>query len=318
MSGYNSLVSVIIPLYKVEAYLSKCIESMLNQTYPYLELLLVDDGSPDSCGLICDEYSQQDNRIKVLHQSNGGVVKARNEALKMASGKYLAFIDSDDWLDSRAIEHLVKQAEKDNADIVWFSYIEEDEQGKELARVIQPINEPMVMLHKLLSDEVKGFLWNKLIKRDFFMNCHIQTDEKCTVMEDKYMLVQLLSNNPKLASVPVCFYHYVSRSDSATGSLQASPLLRGSANVLHIYEFLQRQGTLRIFQTVFFKEVMKVKFAFLAAGRIREAQQFIPLAHRALSTYPLSTAFSLLYWIGFNTGFLGSIMLSFYQKLTRR
>ena len=93
------LLSVIIPVYKVEKYLRQCVDSVINQTYKNLEIILVDDGSPDNCGKICDEYAQKDRRIKVIHQENQGVSAARNLGTKLAQGEYITYVDSDDWLD---------------------------------------------------------------------------------------------------------------------------------------------------------------------------------------------------------------------------
>jgi len=94
----SDLISVIIPVYKVEKYIDKCIKSILNQTYTNLEIILVDDGSPDNCGQICDDYAQKHNRIKVIHKTNGGQAEARNYGLNIAKGKYVTFLDSDDYV----------------------------------------------------------------------------------------------------------------------------------------------------------------------------------------------------------------------------
>lgn len=92
------LISVIVPIYKVELYLRKCINSILAQTYQNLEVILVDDGSPDQCGIICDEYAKSDSRVRVIHQENSGVASARNAGLQAAQGDYIGFVDSDDWI----------------------------------------------------------------------------------------------------------------------------------------------------------------------------------------------------------------------------
>lgn len=94
----NELVSVVVPIYKVEQYLDRCVNSILNQTYKNIEIILVDDGSPDLCGRMCDEFKERDSRIKVIHQSNQGLSAARNSGLSIAGGKYILFIDSDDYI----------------------------------------------------------------------------------------------------------------------------------------------------------------------------------------------------------------------------
>ena len=104
---YGNLVSVIVPIYNVEKYLEKCIESIVNQTYKNLEIILVDDGSQDNCPAMCDEWTQKDSRIKVIHKKNGGLSSARNAGLEVSNGEYISFVDSDDWLDENTFEELL-------------------------------------------------------------------------------------------------------------------------------------------------------------------------------------------------------------------
>ena len=114
------MISIIVPIYNVEAYLRECVESVQNQTYRDLEIILVDDGSPDACGDICDEYAARDSRVTVIHKENGGLSDARNAGLSIAQGKYVYFLDSDDYIKNDTIEKLVVCAEGEDADIVFF------------------------------------------------------------------------------------------------------------------------------------------------------------------------------------------------------
>ena len=118
----DPLLSVIVPVYKVEPYLNRCIDSIVSQTYRNLEIILVDDGSPDNCGRICDEYAAKDPRIQVIHQENGGLSAARNSGLDAASGEWYAFVDSDDWIDCDMYKNLISLAETMDADIVESGY----------------------------------------------------------------------------------------------------------------------------------------------------------------------------------------------------
>lgn len=113
MKIYNPLISVIIPVYKVEKFLHRCVDSVINQTYKNLEIILIDDGSPDNCGNICDEYAKKDTRIKVIHQENQGLSGARNSGLNIAKGEYIYFIDSDDYIKKNTLENMIKYSEKD-------------------------------------------------------------------------------------------------------------------------------------------------------------------------------------------------------------
>ena len=127
----NPLVSVIIPVYRVERFLSACVDSVLAQTYPNLEIILVDDGSPDNCPAICDSYAERDARVRVIHQQNGGLSRARNAGLAAAQGRYVYFLDSDDYLIPEAIETLTAHAEEDETDLLFFEAILVSEDGSE-------------------------------------------------------------------------------------------------------------------------------------------------------------------------------------------
>ena len=115
-------ISIIVPVYNVEKYLERCVKSIQNQTYSDLEIILVDDGSPDSSGALCDQYAKEDKRIKVIHKKNGGLSEARNYGIEAATGSYIMFIDSDDWIDLDMAEMLCKLSNKYDADIVECSW----------------------------------------------------------------------------------------------------------------------------------------------------------------------------------------------------
>ena len=118
----NDLISVIMPVYQVEAYLQESIESVLNQDHRELELILIDDGSPDNCGAICDDYAEKDSRVRVIHQENGGAAAAKNAGLRIAKGTWLSFVDSDDYLEPGAYSHMLKLLKEHRADAVQCSF----------------------------------------------------------------------------------------------------------------------------------------------------------------------------------------------------
>ena len=123
-------VSIIVPVYKVEKYLRKCIDSIINQTLKDIEIILVDDGSPDNCGKICDEYAAKDTRIKVIHKENGGLSSARNAGMEVAEGEYIGFVDSDDWIESDMYMTLWQKAKDINADLVNSDYFRNNDRIK--------------------------------------------------------------------------------------------------------------------------------------------------------------------------------------------
>ena len=122
-------VSIIVPVYNVEKYLDRCMESLLNQTLKDIEIILVDDGSPDNCPQMCDDYAKTDSRVKVVHKANAGLGYARNSGLDVASGEYVAFVDSDDYVDTKIYESLLLEAENSGADVVFCKYYTEQTDG---------------------------------------------------------------------------------------------------------------------------------------------------------------------------------------------
>ena len=124
------MISIVIPIYNVEKHLEKCLDSVLNQTYKNIELILADDGSTDRSGEICDRYAAKDSRIKIIHKANGGVCSARNAAFKYVTGDYITFIDSDDYIDSNTYSEIMEYMNEKNADACFFGWTREYESGK--------------------------------------------------------------------------------------------------------------------------------------------------------------------------------------------
>lgn len=157
------MFSIVVPIYKVEKYLPQCIESILGQTYPNFELILVDDGSPDRCGEICDEYAKKDARIKVIHKENGGLVSARKAGLRQATHDYIVNVDSDDYVDSALLEKLLEVIKKYNPDVIAYGCTKVSEDGAFLSNLENSSEEGLYTGQKL--EELKGKLvYDKSIK----------------------------------------------------------------------------------------------------------------------------------------------------------
>lgn len=217
----NDLVSVIVPIYKVENYLKKCVDSIRNQTYQNLEIILVDDGSPDNCGRICDNYQQEDNRIKVVHKDNGGLSDARNAGIDVATGTYIVCIDSDDYIHPKMIELLYNAVVANGADIsvCAFKKIKDDEQQD-----VPDINRPDVVVIEKKEDKIQYFFesnyeeftvaWNKMYPSDFFENIRYP---KGKIHEDEFTTYKLMEKADKVAYIKNPLYYYVQRGDSIMG-----------------------------------------------------------------------------------------------------
>lgn len=206
-------ISVIVPVYKVEPYLRKCLDSIVGQTYRNLEIILVDDGSPDNCGAICDEYAARDERIKVIHKKNGGVASARNAGLAVATGDYVGWVDSDDWIETDMFEHLLKGAEFHDADIVICGRADSYPDHSHLIGWHQAgLLDKEQAIALLIEDAlVRSYLWDKLWKRELFQDIKFP---QLKAFEDMAVMYQLFMRAERVACLPDILYHYEHRDNS--------------------------------------------------------------------------------------------------------
>ena len=235
------LVSIIVPVYNVEKYLDKCIESIVNQTYKNIELILVDDGSPDNCPKMCDEWSQKDNRVKVIHKENAGMSSARNVGIDNAQGEYLAFVDSDDWVDLNAFEVALKMISSDGYDLATFALLPEfDTETKQCISDydINVCNQKELFNLILDTDYVCGYACNKLFKRNIVGD--LRFDESLFVSEDLYFCTKYATKCKRAVYTTAKFYHYRQRNDSMTGeykyNVRKLSVLTAYENIMPIYK----------------------------------------------------------------------------------
>ena len=224
--NYTPKISVIVPVYNVEKYLTECVESVLAQTFTDFELLLIDDGSKDSSGVICDEYAAKDNRIRVLHKENGGLSSARNVGIAMAMGEFVIFLDPDDyWIESNVLDKLISIAIGTKCDIVRGEYKEVDLLGNDL---FVPKSSTMFyhlsgkkcssieFLHGPISQG--NFVWLFLIKKDTLTDCIFNENQK--YQEDIEFNIRYFSIPRVCVYIPLLFYAYRKRENSLTSSLK--------------------------------------------------------------------------------------------------
>ena len=202
------LVSIIVPIYKVEEYLEECISSIVNQTYKNIEIILVDDGSPDRCGIICDEWAQKDSRIRVIHKENGGVSDARNAGIDSAVGTYIACVDPDDFVSDDYISTLLESIGQ--ADLCCCNYITFSETEEKTFAVKDMVITEKQYWELLSDDDLSQYLivpWNKLYRSEIWQNVRYP---KGMVHEDRYVLPELLSKCNKIVclSKPKYYYRY--------------------------------------------------------------------------------------------------------------
>jgi len=209
----NPKISIIVPIYKVEIYLKKCIDSILAQTFTDFELILVDDGSPDSCGKICDEYAEKDRRIVVIHKSNGGQSSARNVGLDIAKGEYIGFVDSDDWIERDMYENLYNLVIKYKSDIsiVGINFIYPNKIRKSKQYEVRIMDSKQAM-YELIKHEIFGnYFCTKLFKKKLFNNTKFKEN---LIYEDIDLLYKLFHKAQTIVAKGVCKYNYLQRENS--------------------------------------------------------------------------------------------------------
>lgn len=213
------LISILVPVYGVEPYLKRCLDSIVNQTYHHLEIILVDDGSPDNSGRICDEYANRDARIKVIHQANKGVSAARNQTLDAAHGEYYLFVDSDDWIEARTCDSLLSIALEQHADLVCFGH--EADSPVEGRAVIKtdcpgPISREELMRELIWGDGSNGtMLWNKFFSSSLFDGVRFVEGR---IHEDLEIMPKLIHRADSIYVSDLVLYHYMRRTHGSITS----------------------------------------------------------------------------------------------------
>ncbi len=240
MENVSGFISVIVPVYNSEKYLEKCLESIINQTYKKLEIILIDDGSIDESGKICDEYAKKDSRIKVIHKKNEGVSAARNQGLEIATGEYIAFVDSDDWIEEEMYEEMIEQAKINNADIVRCAQIFEysnksvkDENVLIDNSYIDVKSDKSYFINLILDCGVMPSFFLLLIRKDIVDKFNIRFNNELIIGEDLLFVLTLLCNIDVMYIYKKFFYHYNIHEQSAMNSMNKNA--QNSKNLLILY-----------------------------------------------------------------------------------
>lgn len=226
-------ISVIVPIYKVESYLNRCVDSILNQSYKNIQVILVDDGSPDKCGEIADNYEKKDSRVISLHKENGGLSDARNYGLRYATGEYVLFVDSDDWLNEDMIDTLVNISIESKADVVqsgfyyaYEDYLLYDDRYYSEDMDCMELNREELMKELVINERVKNFAWGKLYKINLIKDIPFK---KGVLFEDVFWAHKVMDrvNKYVICHKPMCYY--LQRNDSivATYTVRNLDIIKG-------------------------------------------------------------------------------------------
>ena len=219
------ILSIIVPVYKVERYLRRCVDSILAQTFRDFELILVDDGSPDGCPAICDEYAEKDSRVKVIHKKNGGLSDARNAGIEIAQGEYLGFVDSDDFIHPQMYEIMLRTANKTSADMVQCEkrniLLDEKivcpELNADVEIQVYDVQEVLSQFYPKFAGQIPGFVIQKLYRREIFSMVQFPVGR---LFEDIYILFPTLERCRKVALIDTTLYYYVYSPGSITRTKQ--------------------------------------------------------------------------------------------------
>ena len=235
----DPLISIIIPCFNAEKTLEKCLESVVQQSYANLEIIIIDDGSTDETSLIYNKFQSNDERILVLKQQNSGVSKARNTGVKAATGDYICFVDSDDWAELNYCSELYSLLVGENADISIVEASYEDENGNVLCN--KPTSEEKIFdgnraLVLLLEDrEIQSHPWGKLFKADLLKNVHFPENLKC--FEDYSTLFKIFNKAVKVVKSNEKLYHYIQREDSLSHNLSPETAYQFFLAIMEVFEF---------------------------------------------------------------------------------
>lgn len=221
----SPLISIVVPVYQIDRYIGICIESLLNQTYRNIEIILVDDGSPDRAPEICDLYAKKDNRIRVIHKTNGGLVSARKAGLEAANGEYVGYVDGDDWVDQGFYEELVKTITEYDSDIVvaglskdLFSISSKITSkipaGNYEGERLNKLKQNMLNFERFSRIGISTYVWNKLFKRELLLKYQMSVDNSITIGEDAAVTYPYIMACEKVSVIDNCDYHYHQREDS--------------------------------------------------------------------------------------------------------
>lgn len=230
----NPLISVIVPIYNVEKYLARCVDSIVNQTYKNLEIILVDDDSPDHCPQMCDDYAEKDSRIKVVHKKNGGLSDARNAGMAVATGEYISFIDSDDYVSDDFFECLLDVMNKENSDIAECSVVKfyEDNRFDEFSDdlSVKTYDTQDAMSALIAENPFHQHVWNKLYKTELVKDIPYAVGK---LNEDEFWTYRVFGRANKVSKLNKTMYYYFQRNSSIMGvgyNIRRLDALEGKAN----------------------------------------------------------------------------------------
>ncbi len=246
----DAKVTVIVPVYNVAGYLEQCLSSITGQTYDRLQIILVDDGSTDASGQICDRYQAQDDRIVVIHKANEGLVRARKTAVSIAAGEYVCYVDGDDWIEPDMIEGLLGDMERTEADMVVSGYY--CNAGHDVWKAADRLEEGIYDADKIIPSMlytgrfyefgISQFVWAKLFRKDVLFRVQMQVDDRISCGEDVAVTYPYILQTDRLYCSDYCGYHYRQRADSMTNRVDGKDFVGNKVLLSYLYHIFCRSA----------------------------------------------------------------------------
>lgn len=243
----KDLISIIVPIYNIDRYVGLCIESISNQTYPYLEIILIDDGSTDRSADICDLYAKKDKRIKVIHKTNGGLVSARKAGIENSTGRYVGYVDGDDYVEPTYYERLYKAIASNDADVAISGFSRDlfDKAACLLNNIsadvyvgerLESLKSRYISYGSFYKNGITTYVWNKLFKRDLLTRFQVAVNNDITIGEDAAVVYPLLAHCDRVVITDDVGYHYRQREDSMLKT--SKPFASEAIGLKKLYRYL--------------------------------------------------------------------------------
>ena len=236
----KDLISVVVPIYNVERFLPICIESIISQSYKKLQIILVDDGSTDNCGNICNEYASRDERLEVIHKQNGGLSDARNVGINKAKGEYIAFVDSDNYIEKSMYKDMYNLIDKRKADVCICNFYNVEGNNKILKnpnKGIQEYDKISILKEILLDTKIQSYAWNKLYKKEVFNNIKYPVGRK---YEDIGTTFYILEKCNKIIVTGKPEYYYLNRKDSIVNNVNEQTIIDYIELIIKRYDYIEK------------------------------------------------------------------------------
>lgn len=286
-------ISIIVPIYNVEKYLNKCVESVLNQTFPDFELLLINDGSKDNSGRICDEYAEKDHRIRAFHKINGGVSSARNLGLEHAKGEWIMFVDADDWIEKDCLLVLYETCRSDDLDLLQFSFRTVNDK-EETMNVYSEETPVMALKDYVERDVFLVCVGGSIIKKSIIDKNKLSFRNDLKLAEDQIFILSIMYHSVRIKRIRDVFYNYYQNDNSATANAKCHDII---SSIIALNEFKYRDIFKKhIDRMIVVQTNVALNISKCNVIKLYQVTNNISINSNAANNQSLDSKFLLLFW----------------------